>query len=1238
MKRFILLFFVITAFTLTQNIYAQSTPTVYIENITATPGTQVAIPIKFKDFTNIGAVGLKIIFDTNVLDFVSVTDNPTHGTFLTNTALVSLGGVHDTVAVTWFDVNPISFTDGNFAVINFVYKGGTSAFHLLPSPESSIGDQNATPINDVVFTDGSISQPQILNGSIGDYVWIDANGNGIQDNGELPFAGVTVNLLDAANGTQINTTTTNSSTGNNFIFSNVAPGTYKVQFIVPNGYVLSKKQAGGSASYLGDSDPDSLSGITDTVQIITGNLNRYDIDAGMHLPFSTPVLTGSIGDYVWIDSDFNGMQTQGELPLANVTVKLLNPNDNNTVLNTTTTDSQGLYSFTGVNAGTYKIQFVVPAGYVISRQHNGGSNSLLGDSDPDSLSGITDTVQIVSGNLNRYDIDAGMHLQITSPAPTGSIGDYAWEDTNSNGIQDQGELPLQGVTVKLLFQSTVAQTTLTDASGNYSFSNLSAGDYQIEFVLPAGYAFSPKNANSGLLPDGDSDADPAIGKTDVINLTAGENIYSVDAGMYIPAVVITNPVPGISINDGIDNVPDSGSTYTYSITINNTGNADLLNATVIDTIPSGLSYKSSTGGLSSGETTTGSNVVVFQVGTLGINSTMNLTLEVEVTGNEAEYKNKAELSGNDSNNEIYFADASDINYGSSTSGGSDAGVESRGDMAEALLRRQLRIQNGMTIPMIAKTGAANINSLFNLSDLVPAAGPYLSHPVETTPYDILGISNAISSYAVDYDLAASNGSRRVAGVFSTITPGTEIYDHTKAVCDRLAGSFVDEIKLVSINGYQFYGAKFVNSRKNVVDYAVSFSIYETAGGFYVQNKWTHNEYQAPLGTTNVYNFQVWSGSFENSIELSKGIISKFAATKTVNYLNTNQLNPETFISASSYTHDGKIHLTIINNGGSKQSTLNIEYRNSQGDNQISRIENLDLHNGVNDVTITTGIIADANLYLTNNGEFKDESYVSGGAYTYVSGPSSTVQSFNTKNYSQLQIGNFPDGSLVLSGGASVSGNLNDYVSVIKSLNTSGNANDLSNYSSIRFEASGTGVLDVLLIMTNTKNNNYYHYKINLSSSNNVYVISFNDFKELYGAETPFDAGKILDVGFQLSSSNNVGMNSFDFEVKNIAFYAIGSVTAVDDQKVAPAEFSLSQNYPNPFNPSTVIQFYVAKSEHISLTVYNLLGQQVAVLVDNNFDVGKHSVNFNASSLASGIYFYKLVGNSVNITKKMILMK
>jgi hypothetical protein len=89
----------------------------------------------------------------------------------------------------------------------------------------------------------------------------------------------------------------------------------------------------------------------------------------------------------------------------------------------------------------------------------------------------------------------------------------------------------------------------------------------------------------------------------------------------------------------------------------------------------------------------------------------------------------------------------------------------------------------------------------------------------------------------------------------------------------------------------------------------------------------------------------------------------------------------------------------------------------------------------------------------------------------------------------------------------------------------------------------------------------------------------------------------------------------------------------------PASFVLDQNYPNPFNPSTTITFALRLNDHVTLKIFNVLGQQVGILLDEVRPAGSYKVTFDASSFASGVYFYRLTtSGGISAAKKMVLMK
>lgn len=97
-------------------------------------------------------------------------------------------------------------------------------------------------------------------------------------------------------------------------------------------------------------------------------------------------------------------------------------------------------------------------------------------------------------------------------------------------------------------------------------------------------------------------------------------------------------------------------------------------------------------------------------------------------------------------------------------------------------------------------------------------------------------------------------------------------------------------------------------------------------------------------------------------------------------------------------------------------------------------------------------------------------------------------------------------------------------------------------------------------------------------------------------------------------------------------------TSVEQVDAVPTSYSLTQNYPNPFNPTTNINFSIPKTEFVSLKVYNMLGQEVAELVNSELTAGTYSIDFKAENISSGIYMYTLTSGNYSVTKKMMLVK
>lgn len=136
-------------------------------------------------------------------------------------------------------------------------------------------------------------------------------------------------------------------------------------------------------------------------------------------------------------------------------------------------------------------------------------------------------------------------------------------------------------------------------------------------------------------------------------------------------------------------------------------------------------------------------------------------------------------------------------------------------------------------------------------------------------------------------------------------------------------------------------------------------------------------------------------------------------------------------------------------------------------------------------------------------------------------------------------------------------------------------------------------------------------------------------------EFPAQTGRYVRM-YGIESGTQTGYSLYE-----MAVYGAKNTSAVDaqsDESVLPDMPELQQNYPNPFNSSTVIRYALPTAGHVRLTIYNLAGQKMALLTDGLYEAGLHSVEWNAGSQTSGLYFYRLEAGDMMLTKKLVVQK
>jgi len=333
---------------------------------------------------------------------------------------------------------------GGSAVINIDLSGLSPECASCSTYSFEVTVDSATNIcecDDANNTFGPVSFNNC--GSVGNHVWLDADGDGVQDVGETGLSNIEVSLLGSG-GSIIASAKTDIS--GNYLFTGVFPGTYSVSVTagtVPAGLTSSSAPPGSILISPGDSYPDADFG--------------YENTGGQAI----------IGDTVWSDANGNGTQDSGEPGIGGVLLNLISAGPDSSfgtaddVVKAVMTDDDGSYFFDNLNPDKYIVD-VTDTGDVLN------GYSLTGGTDP----GMPVTLGAGEIYLNA---DFGYQNTLLS-----SISDTVWFDTDSSGTRDSGESGIAGVTVSLLSaDGNIIATTVTSPTGSFSFSGIENGDYTI---------------------------------------------------------------------------------------------------------------------------------------------------------------------------------------------------------------------------------------------------------------------------------------------------------------------------------------------------------------------------------------------------------------------------------------------------------------------------------------------------------------------------------------------------------------------------------------------------------------------------------------------------------------------------------------------------------------------------------------------------------------------------------------
>ena len=367
--------------------------------------------------------------------------------------------------------------------------------------ETGITPSHVLESGDIDMTyDAAIYRPVSVSGM----TWHDLNANGILDDGEPGLEGSTVVLYND-DGLPVDTQITGP--GGFYSFDGLPPdGYYSIVMPPAPEYLLSPM---GEESMF---DPTKY--MSAPILLQSGE-SGDGVNAGMYL-------LASIDDWVWSDTLANGIQDADEVGFDGpVTINLHDSSGN--IVQTTQTNHDGSYKFEDVAPGTYEIDFILEDGYHFTEQDAGDDDTK--DSDVDSTGKARFT--ITSGEV--MNVAAGVTV-LASVGPN-----QVFEDSNGNGLQDEGEPGLPDVVIHLVDESgNRVATTTSDANGEYEFQEIPPGSYSIQVELEDGTSFSPKVDGGNQITQVD---DQPHGTSPVAELSVGTQENTWDVGLIQPVSV-----------------------------------------------------------------------------------------------------------------------------------------------------------------------------------------------------------------------------------------------------------------------------------------------------------------------------------------------------------------------------------------------------------------------------------------------------------------------------------------------------------------------------------------------------------------------------------------------------------------------------------------------------------------------------------------------------------------------------
>lgn len=548
------------------------------------------------------------------------------------------------------------------------------------------------------------------------------------------------------------------------------------------------------------------------------------------------------------------------------------------------------------------------------------------------------------------------------------------------------------------------------------------------------------------------------------------------------------------------------------------------------------------------------------------------------------------------------------------SSGNKGGLESNNRLSDVIAKRNYNRAktnyrfNRDIAPLVEKRssyGTRSATTTLTLQDFIPIDEIQEDYIVESSPADLIEITNATEVYAVDYienDLSKA----------SILALKTEhgVYEHTKYICDRLLGAELISVSTLEINGQQFIKS-LIKNIDGTVEFVLSLSakMHNNETEFAIESHWNLDQYE---DGASFYNFQIWAQSIDDLHILGQQVLNLLEVQKPISGYELST-PPTVFVRNGTY-QDGALDLQIVNTN----ATQNITFDAGTRATETSEFETLTTTialggNYITSVTVPTGRLFDIGFRLGDGVATPDDLFLSDGPWGLDVQETTTIQSYEiTANEND-----YDENVRALERNVQLSATTSTYVAAYRALTARFQAVDVSEYEALQLRAKGTGNLQITFVKESIAQwEDQFKTTISLTEEYQDFDLSFTTFTSANGEVLTLD--DLVTIVFTMVSEDGT-VQTKEMHLEDLRF---GTSQVLATTSFETSTTQAVKNFPNPFVTTTTLQLPTA-TPSLEITVVDMLGR----VVDKQTLLtaqGGRTARYTAPQLTTGMYTYQVI--------------